>query len=899
MSDTSNTDPERLYSVDDVLAAEHAHLHRDEAGAPASGAPCAHSALCLSGGGIRSATFALGLIQGLALHGVVSAFDYVSTVSGGGFAGSWLVAWLYRHGNQDPTVLAQLARTARTAGESEPEPVRRVRIYSRYMGPEMGFLSADSWTLGATILRNLFLNWVVLLPLLAAALLVPRLYQEIIKAVYVPTCTPAMVPACSVNTIQLWEPSTLVLLLSAVCIVVGFGFTTMNLPSYGNRRQTQGSFLVWCHLPICLGLIGLTLYWSMEDVRITARNILPATVLGPPIIMVVVGAAMGHRWWRPRAWVASAVAGVPAGVIIWWMTKLFAGARVAHAAYPLFAFPLLLVAVNLGVVLFIGVGSKELSDGDVEWYSRFGAWHLITILVWLGAGAIVFGAPPVMKVIRDIVAGRVGEDSATPIFGLMTSVVATAAGILVRILGNGKGGSSVLRRIGIAAAAPTFLLLLLALLSWSNWELLMVMRRHGIPLHLTRPPWPYLPHGLPYVVPLMGVFLLTGLVMGRFVSVNKFSLNGMYRERVIRAFLGASRAPSERRPNPFTGFDPKDDLTMAQLTTTRPMLVVNMTLNTIGQSNDSALHRKAEPFSATPLHVGAAAHGYRLASEYAANGVDQQGLSLGTAVTISGAAASPNMGSFSSPALTFLMTMFNARLGAWLGNPVSTNGSWKTSEPRQSLRPLVDEMLGRTTDTAPYVYLSDGGHFENLGLWQMILRRCRYIIVGDAGCDEDYTFADLANAVRQVRIDLGVPIVFEHGCAIDREHQGNGNPHCAVARIMYSAMDGPAAEDGTLIYVKATLSGDEPIDVLNFSKAHPTFPHESTANQWFDEAHFESYRMLGFHSALAIAKGYRGGGGLPGFVKWVVEQDAVRAASGAPVGPPAGSLESAEQRLTQ
>ena len=673
----------------------------------------------------------------------------------------------------------------------------------------------------------------------------------------------------------------------------------MNLPSYGNRRQSQESFLVWCHLPICLGLVGLTMYWSMEDVRITLRNILPATVLGPTIIAVLVGAVMGQRWWRPRTWVASAAAGVPPGLIIWWMTKLFAGARVAHAAYPLFAFPLLLVAVNLGVVLFIGVGSKELGDADVEWYSRFGAWHLITILVWLGAGAIVFGAPQVMKGIRDIVAGRVGENSATPVFGVMTSVVATAAGDAGAHAGQRQGRLVVgWRRIGMAAAAPTFLLLLLALLSWSNWELLILMRQHGIPFQPVTPPWPFLAHSLPYVVLLMSVLLLVGLVMGRFVSVNKFSLNGMYRERVIRAFLGASRSPSERRPNPFTGFDPNDDLEMSQLTATRPMLVVNMTLNTIGQSNASGLHRKAEPFSATPLFVGAAAHGYRPANVYAANpDVGQKGLSLGTAITISGAAASPNMGSFSSPALTFLMTMFNARLGAWLGNPTSTDGSWRTSEPKQSLRPLVDEMLGRTTDTAPYVYLSDGGHFENLGLWQMILRRCRYIIVSDAGCDDAYTFADLANAIRQVRIDLGVPIVFEHGCAIDREHQGNGNPHCAVARIMYSAMDGPAAEDGILIYVKATLSGDEPIDVLNFGKAHPTFPHESTANQWFDEAHFESYRVLGFHSALAIAKGYRGGGGLPGFVKWVVEQDAARAASGAPVGAPAGSLESAEQRL--
>ena len=164
----------------------------------------------------------------------------------------------------------------------------------------------------------------------------------------------------------------------------------------------------------------------------------------------------------------------------------------------------------------------------------------------------------------------------------------------------------------------------------------------------------------------------------------------------------------------------------------------------------------------------------------------------------------------------------------------------------------------------------------------MVLRRCRYILVSDAGCDEQYTLADLANAVRQIRIDMGVPIVFERGCPIDRAHQGNGNPHCAVARILYRAVDGPGAEDGTLVYVKATLSGDEPIDVLNFGKAHPSFPHQSTANQWFDEAHFESYRVLGFHSATEIAKLYQGEGGLAGFFECVVREDHARAAACAP-----------------
>jgi hypothetical protein len=209
------------------------------------------------------------------------------------------------------------------------------------------------------------------------------------------------------------------------------------------------------------------------------------------------------------------------------------------------------------------------------------------------------------------------------------------------------------------------------------------------------------------------------------------------------------------------------------------------------------------------------------------------------------------MGIYSSKARAFLLTLANARLGLWFGNP-KDDVTWQRSDPTLGVGPLVRELLGLTSDVNPYVYLSDGGHFENLGLWSMVVRRCGVIIVSDAGCDPDYTFADLSNAVRRIRIDLGIPIEFG-ALDLSRAGQGVSNRHGVLGTIRYSTVDGPGAPDGLLLYVKATLSGDEPIDVRNFALLDPAFPHDSTGNQFFDEDRFESYRALGYHSILSLA----------------------------------------------
>ncbi len=311
---------------------------------------------------------------------------------------------------------------------------------------------------------------------------------------------------------------------------------------------------------------------------------------------------------------------------------------------------------------------------------------------------------------------------------------------------------------------------------------------------------------------MLGAALLAfGLLMSRFVPVNRFSLHGMYRQRLIRTFLGASRR--DRDPNGFTGFDASDDIRVHELGDVRPLQVINTTLNAVSSTHVGRHETKAQSFTFTPLHVGSHELGYRPASEFGSDGGGKgTGVSLGMALAVSGAAASPAMGRLSSKASAFLMTLANARLGLWFGNP--------RSDPPVGVAPLVRELLGLTTDRNPYVYLSDGGHYENLGLWEMVARRCRFIVVSDAGEDANYTFDDLANAVRRIRLDLDIPIEFDP-IGLARSRQGPGNAHAAMGRIRYSVVDGADVPDGMILLLKPTLSGDEPVDVQNFASASP------------------------------------------------------------------------------
>ncbi len=533
-----------------------------------------------------------------------------------------------------------------------------------------------------------------------------------------------------------------------------------------------------------------------------------------------------------------------------------------------FAVPMVTLTLMTSCSLFCAVlGIYEMEE-DREWWVRAGGWLLALDMVWIvGHALMLYGLGVQQAIVMGVAGLAVG-----------------ASGSLVGFSGSTSAGprpvkAAQLTKVGKFLTQHKLLLPAVSLLAVILIAIGMVALEEKVRMAIYSA-WPYQPKWLPgdwsvatqdgailgfesAVVVLIASSLLA-VVMNWAININLFSLQGMYRMRLMRAFLGASN--TFRRENPFTHFDPKDtpyetDLPSAPGT---PLHLINTTLNLVGTTNPAWLQRKAESFTFTPIHAGSWRLGYVPASLYGGS----RGVTLATAMAISGAAFNPNMGYQSSPLLSLLMTFFNLRLGYWLPNPKRpTSDRWLASQnenffsksgPSFALFPLMEELLGKTDDSSRWIELTDGGHFENLGLYEMVLRRVKRIIIVDAGADPECQFEDLGNAVRKIQIDLGVPIDFEG--KPDMVEAGDlkmlkgmdlNNRYCAVARIGYHCVDtlpsGMTADklDGYLVYIKASLTGREPVDVIQYAKTHKDFPHETTANQFFNEPQFESYRKLG------------------------------------------------------
>jgi hypothetical protein len=209
------------------------------------------------------------------------------------------------------------------------------------------------------------------------------------------------------------------------------------------------------------------------------------------------------------------------------------------------------------------------------------------------------------------------------------------------------------------------------------------------------------------------------------------------------------------------------------------------------------------------------------------------------------------MGYHTYAPLAFLMTVFNVRLGAWLANPRYSNDQYRQlpdGGPAFSLLYLINELLGSATDSSKYAYLSDGAHFENLALYELVRRECDFIIAGDAGEDPEFGFGDLVNAIRKCRTDLGAEIQLTLGPLRLTGQDGSSGAHATFGTVRYANRERP----GQLLYIKTSLTKDDPEDIWAYKHVHGTFPHQSTADQWFDETQFESYRMLGRRSIESI-----------------------------------------------
>ncbi len=832
-----------------------------------------YSALCLSWGGIRSATFNLGVLQALARYDCLKVFDYLSTVSGGGFIGGWYSAWLHRtkvsENNSPLSALGHNDQTPKRQGASDPfitreaEPVRHLRQYSNYLSPKVGLLSPDTWTLLAIYVRNLLLTSLVFVPFLMAILAVPRLTYGLLLSspqVFSQVLTP---------------------LLGIVAGVVGIAYVAMDLPAIRTQNGSHLEYIRWCLIPLLLSALCLSASWSWyvrepQILRAFASQwisfdrplfslrpfsvffLFPIALIGPGWIYSSYRRRRAGIKFLPGTWLTATVLLGFAALLVGWIMSLLALNPIwtNNVLYTTFSVPLVLTVMMLGGTFIAGLTSRLTTDMDEEWWARSGAYLGISCFVWMLAHAIVLWLPgEFLKLASDLWTHAFSTEfyknaarSLTAIVGVLSTIFSLWGGFSSKSPGAAKERASdgaVLLAVG-ATIALLFLLVLMAAASnvilvtagpflhpeiaadWTNHT--AVIESSGI----------LLPFSL-----LLGLAVLS-VGIGLLVDTNKYSLHYFWRNRIMRAYLGASRdhpAASDTSVA-FTGFDRADNLQMFQLQEQRPIHVLNMALNLTGSNRLEWQERKAESFSVSPYYCGNYRLGYRSSRDYGG----PFGISLATAVAISGAAVSPNMGyMMSSPVVRLLMTLFNVRLGWWLGNPGKEGDfTFFQTAPRYVLRPLIEEAFGQTDENSPYVYLSDGGHFENLGLYEMVLRRCRFILVSDASTDPGYEYESLGQAVRKIRIDFQIPIVFTDWGSVE----GHGGPEAywATGRILYNRADGtPPESDGDLLYIKPALVMNEPIDVVNYGRQNPSFPQEPISDQFFSESQFESYRTLGDH----------------------------------------------------
>ncbi|HMJ06412.1 MAG TPA: patatin-like phospholipase family protein, partial [Chthoniobacterales bacterium] len=549
------------------------------------------SALCLSGGGIRSATFALGVIQALAKRGLLTPFDYLSTVSGGGYLGGWLSAWIKHRGDLE-AVARDLNKDLRNSDDAErdpeSEPIRHLRRYSNYLTPKLGVFSSDTWTLVATILRNIFLNWLMLIPILAGVLMVPRLVSSFAMRVGPPAGVIAGV-----------------LVFGLVCTLIGTIYSALDLPTWRKigeaenaeeSKLTDGGYGWFCLFPLLLAALLFSVGWfwfigSFPDHALRYAHwemtrgawfswpsgasffcyaMLAASLPAGIIAMLVRKRRILGTWKEPLAMSATALAG---GVALWFVLGWMFGDLVPYRLdaivinYLCFAPSLVLLVFLLMNFVYVGTFSRSTTTEDREWWARSAGWILVTALGWAAASVIVLWGPIGLQVLLH---DRSWIKTAVTALGGATGILTALLGFSTRTVAkkkDGAGGSA-----WLSLGAIVFLLFLITYIalatSWLEAKLFGVSTAGPVsddPRH----PADYRAFYSTIVLQMevwkifvIGAgFGLVGLLVGFLVNVNQFSLHAMYNARLTRAYLGASRARRGRAPHWFTGFDADDKLT--------------------------------------------------------------------------------------------------------------------------------------------------------------------------------------------------------------------------------------------------------------------------------------------------------------------------------------------------
>lgn len=731
-------------TVEQINAAEAAFIQRRRAalGRAVEGDEVQNAAgLCLSGGGIRSATFCLGIVQVFARQGMLRQFDYLSTVSGGGYLGTFMSAMLGTpKGETAKTDRPERADVPRFKANEieqafadafhdedgrESAAVRHLRNNSRYL------LNGGMWgrlRIFGLLVTGILTNLLLMLPVPLVAVFVVLLLRHggywghfPAHEFYTATGSPAL---CVFN----WIALTL-------------GVFWILLPAV--RNGTRGAAPESCKF-------GFRALWET-----IALSLFLGTVAAGAL---VVTPALFHGFA--------------------WLTAHFK---------------------ELGPIL------QQIGRPD----------------------AVATGATGLLPIILGLIAARLK-------------------------VGRGKSFMTAL----FILSGPLFYL---TVFLFAGSRLLLPPTAEGA--------WSWLVVG--------GITLALTLWGWLFVDVNEYSPHGYYRARLCECYLTVrgeenigwprrmmhrlfhgrkkhATAPAQPESAPAKGqVGARLRLPLSQMNATgaAPYHLLNTAVNLPASHEPNLRGRACDFYTFSRDYSGGPVCGY--VKTETVEKLDPH-IDLGTAMAISAAAASSNMGVLTMRQLRFLITLLNVRLGYWLRNPAKGN-----RQPGGAPGPgyLFRELTGWMHENSGYLNVSDGGHIENLALYEMLRRRCKFIVVVDAAQEPEMNCAELMVAQRYAQIDLGVRLELDIAdLALSPERRSRAN--AIFGKICYDTRDGERGGDiGWLLYLKLACTGGEPGYVVDYRRQNPDFPHQSTGDQIYDEAQFEAYRRLGECAAESLFRG--------------------------------------------
>ncbi|MDB6153997.1 MAG: hypothetical protein JWL90_2450 [Chthoniobacteraceae bacterium] len=862
--------------------------------------------LAFSGGGIRSATFCLGVLQALAKQKLIGKIDYLSTVSGGSYIGGFFGAiftrpWVEEAGRPAVETVEE------TLQNSFSEPLKWLRENGRYLSPNG---AGDALLDTATYIRS----WIGLQFLLSVFLLMTFAGLNLLRQI-------------AWNTSGLWRTweKTLV--------------------------DHAGESIWWSPIvfapALLLGIFVVPLIWSYWLTQRDSRDLGSKMPLFVTIAAAVAGIALTFYWHRQGWDMGEKVAGLLAFLALLALAFWGRADEMARSMEP--ATRLRSTRNRLSLWLATAVGATAfllllvLTDSLGQTVYALYLAHPHPLITLAGATGLAAFMSVAQKLIVHLApkpnqkAGRirlpVALISSVAALVITFAILTFLSTVTHAVLWTGTTPS------GDPAAR------ILARTSPPQPEVQLDAERR---IFITQAPAPAKPGeetSQPPLLPIAAFFTVAFLLsatLGRSMKfLNLSSQQTIYNARLSRAYLGASnkarwkgegqRISEVIDGDEIGGFAPETAMPYRPDKSGGPLHLINVTLNETvdGKSQVEQQDRKGLPMAIGPcgMSVGLRSHALwhdggndsryvkiepiiRSAGEFHHFSDDGaaprcvERLDLGTWVAISGAAFSTGLGARTNLGMSLLAGIVNVRLGYWWDSLIAPHKRSSRVVPPWPQRlfatiteffpaqmHLLDEFLARFHGSARRRwYLSDGGHFENTAAYELLRRRVPFIIICDDGQDDDYAFEDAANLVRKARLDFNAEIVFLNDSALkellpdslhpiigtlqqlhrskkaesltpaDREGRfaeaRYSSTHATLAFVYYEGNPEPGS---LILLIKPSLTGDEPLDVLEYHGSKPAFPQESTLDQFFDEAQWESYRRLGEHIALELFNGTHSG----------------------------------------